>query len=356
MTGKKPGPIAASSYLIAAILFLGFLPQSVIAEEDQSRCTATGLGRDSFCEPGELRLHFVDWGGDGPAIILLAGLGGSARIFDDFAPLLTADHRVLAVTRRGYGLSADSADSDYSNSALVNDLLSLMDALQIQTATFIGHSIAGGELAALGEHYPDRVDRLVYIDAAYDRSDVPELMAGMPVMPQPNRDTQASFERMVERRQAALGVNSTAVASDLSQVLKEVDGIWMPRTPAETDLQTLDGDIASKADWSAIPRPSLAFYSSKDIAEQVPPTASNEQRQAMLAFMSKVIRPWMLREQADFIEKSACGVAIEIPRSSHHLFLEHPQWMVETVLSFLSDSNPCDWRINSLPSICPELN
>ncbi len=297
-----------------------------------------------------MRLHFVDWGGDGPAIILLTGLGDSARIFDEFAPLLNNDHHVVAVTRRGYGLSADPADSDYSNTALVNDLLSLMDALQIPAATFIGHSIAGGELATLGEHHPDRADRLVYIDAAYDRSAVPGLMADMPAMPPAEQEIRNSFDHLVERRQAALGVNSAAVASNLSQVFKEVDGIWIPRTAESTNLQALTEDIASKPDWSEISRPSLAFYSSKDIAEQVPPNASSEQRQAVLTFMSRVIRPWMLREQADFIEESACGTAIEVPRSSHYLFLEHPQWLAETVLSFLADTSPCRWRADKLPA------
>lgn len=350
MTGKKPRQNAASFCLIAAILFAGFLPQSLFAQGYQPRCTPNGIGLDSFCAAGQVQLHFVDWDGDGPAIILLAGLGDSARIFDDFAPLLSSNHHVVAVTRRGYGLSASPADSDYSNTALVNDLLSLMDALQIPAATFIGHSIAGGELASLGKTYPDRVDRLVYIDAAYDRSPVPELMADMPLMPPAEQEIRSNFERLVARRQATLGVNSAAVASNLSQVLEQVDGIWIPATAGATNLQTLKGDIAAKADWSEIARPSLAFYSSKDVAEQVPPDASNEQRQAMLAFMSKVIRPWMLREQADFIEQTDCGAAVEVPRSSHYLFLEHPQWMADSVLSFLAETKPCSWRADRLPA------
>ena len=52
------------------------------------RCTPAGTGEDSFCTIKGLRLHYVDWGGSGPVVILLTGLGDSARIYDDFAPRL----------------------------------------------------------------------------------------------------------------------------------------------------------------------------------------------------------------------------------------------------------------------------
>ena len=71
---------------------------------------ASHIGQDSFCTVAGLRLHFVDWGGSGSAVILLTGLGDSARIFDDFAPLLNRGHRVIAITRRGYGGSASPGD------------------------------------------------------------------------------------------------------------------------------------------------------------------------------------------------------------------------------------------------------
>ena len=76
-------------------------------------------------------------------MILLTGLGDSARIYDDFAPLLAKGHRVIAVTRRGYGASEAPPDNNYSNAALVGDILGLLDALSIPRASFVGHSIAG---------------------------------------------------------------------------------------------------------------------------------------------------------------------------------------------------------------------
>lgn len=307
-------------------------------------CVPDGAGADSFCVVNGLRLHYVDWGGNGPAIVLLAGLGDSARIFDDFARLLNKGHRVIAMTRRGYGQSAAPEVPDYSNATLVADVLGLLDALGIPRASFVGHSIAGGELAALGERHADRVERLVYIDAAYDRSRVPELMARMPPLPLPDAEVRADLDRFARWRQSALGVDSAAVAGNLSQVLVHGAVGWAPRTPPAVGEAVLAGDIAAKARWSAIKSPSLALYSSKDIADQLPPGASESQRQAVVDYSFRVIRPWMLRAQADFIEQSPCGVAIEVPRSTHYLYLERPQWTAQVVLSFLSYDEPCHWH------------
>ena len=52
-----------------------------------------------------MQLHYLDFGGTGPALLLLAGAGDSAHVFDDFAPRLTDAFRVLALTRRGFGES-----------------------------------------------------------------------------------------------------------------------------------------------------------------------------------------------------------------------------------------------------------
>lgn len=54
----------------------------------------------------DVQLEVSDWGGSGPALVLLAGLGDTAHVFDDFAPMLTARYRVVGVTRRAHGQSS----------------------------------------------------------------------------------------------------------------------------------------------------------------------------------------------------------------------------------------------------------
>jgi hypothetical protein len=52
-----------------------------------------------------VRLEVVDWGDSGRPLVLLAGGGDTAHVFDDFAPKLTSSFHVYGITRRGFGES-----------------------------------------------------------------------------------------------------------------------------------------------------------------------------------------------------------------------------------------------------------
>jgi pimeloyl-ACP methyl ester carboxylesterase len=290
----------------------------------------------------------VDWGGQGPAIILLAGLGSSARVFDDLGPRLARGHHVLALTRRGYGQSGPApsghGQADYSNAALVGDVLGLMDRLAIAKASFVGHSIAGGELSALGADHPDRVDRLVYLDAAYDRTRALELTNAVPPGMAPTQADLASMPAFVRWRQGVLGSTARGVAADAEETMRASPAGAVSRTPPPVMLAILAGDVAVKPRYAAIPAPALAIYTSKDVPDQVPSSATPAQRRAIVDYFIRRIRPWMLRAQADFLEQKACGVALELPHSTHHFFLRSPEPAATLILSYLAAPAPCHWR------------
>lgn len=311
-------------------------------------CTRAPTGQDAFCTASDgARLHFVDWGGKGPAIVLIAGLGNSARIFDELAPRLNQQYRVIAATRRGYGLSGDAPSADYDNARLVRDVLDILNGLGIEKAAFVGHSLAGGELSTLGREYPDRVTRLVYLDAAYDRSAVPGIMAELPAIPPPSAKNLASLHALTKWREGALRVHSKAIEADLADVMRVTEEGLKPRTSREIAQTILAGDISAPPEYAEIKAPSLAVYSSKDVAEQVPASADPAIRQAVIAYSLKHIRPWMLRSQATFLEEEACGATYEVPRSGHYIFLEHPDWTARTILAFLNTPDPCYFRADA---------
>jgi len=70
----------------------------------------------------DVTLEVLDWGGSGQPLVLLAGLGNTAHIFDSFAPKLTDRYRVYGITRRGFGASSMPA-SGYSADRLADDVL-----------------------------------------------------------------------------------------------------------------------------------------------------------------------------------------------------------------------------------------
>jgi pimeloyl-ACP methyl ester carboxylesterase len=118
----------------------------------------------------DVRLEVLDWGGSGRALLLLAGGGDTAHVFDDLAPTLAKRYHVVGVTRRGHpGSSAPL--SGYAVGRLAEDIVRVMDTVGLTTPVVVGHSYAGEEMHALGARDSSRVAGLVYVDAAFDRGD-----------------------------------------------------------------------------------------------------------------------------------------------------------------------------------------
>ncbi|HEY8151364.1 MAG TPA: alpha/beta hydrolase, partial [Vicinamibacteria bacterium] len=115
---------------------------------------------------GDVQLEVLDWGGAGRPIVLLAGGGNTAHVFDEFAPKLTADGHVYGITRRGFGASGFRVPAAPAQ-RLRDDVLAVMGALHLDRPVLVGHSIAGAEMSAVASAAPDRIAGLVYLEAAY---------------------------------------------------------------------------------------------------------------------------------------------------------------------------------------------
>jgi pimeloyl-ACP methyl ester carboxylesterase len=126
--------------------------------------------RSEYVTVNGVRLNCLDWGGAGPALVLIHGLTDSPHIFDDLAPSLRDRFHVVAYARRGHGHS-DAPTGPYDQETLVEDLRLLLDRLGIARASLLGWSMGGNEITEFAGRYPDRVDRLVYLEAGYDWSD-----------------------------------------------------------------------------------------------------------------------------------------------------------------------------------------
>jgi non-heme chloroperoxidase len=113
-----------------------------------------------------VRLEVLDWGGSGRPLVLLAGGGDTAHVFDDFAPKLTPTFHVYGITRRGFGESGFSPEG-YGADRLGDDVLAVLDSLKLVRPVLVGHSLGGEELSSLATRHPDRVAGLVYLEAGY---------------------------------------------------------------------------------------------------------------------------------------------------------------------------------------------
>jgi non-heme chloroperoxidase len=113
----------------------------------------------------DVRLEVLDWGGNGRTLVLLAGLGDTAHVYDKLASWLTRHFRVVGITRRGFGASSKPS-AGYSAERLADDVVNALEALRIERPVLAGHSVAGEELSSIGARKGNRIAGLVYLDAA----------------------------------------------------------------------------------------------------------------------------------------------------------------------------------------------
>ncbi|XNM72718.1 esterase [Escherichia coli] len=97
-------------------------------------------------------------------IVLVHGLFGSLDNLGVLARDLVDHYNIIQVDMRNHGLSPREPVMNYP--AMAQDLVDTLDALQIDKATFIGHSMGGKAVMALTALAPDRIDKLVAIDIA----------------------------------------------------------------------------------------------------------------------------------------------------------------------------------------------
>lgn len=143
----------------------------------------------------DVQLEVLDWGGSGRPVVLLAGAGNNAHVFDDFAPTLTDRYRVYAITRRGF-VPSSVPTSGYLADSLADDVLAVLDSLGLERPVLVGHSIAGQELSSIGSRHPERVAGLVYLDAAYPYAFHDPAQANAPyVIPDVQRRLAVIFDR-----------------------------------------------------------------------------------------------------------------------------------------------------------------
>ena len=113
-----------------------------------------------------VRLQTLDWGGDGPTLVFLAGYANTPHFFGPVAGAFTDRFHVLGLTRRAHGAS-EQPDDGYDNPTLARDIIGLLDSRGVERGSFVGHSFTGHEMCQLAEAHPDRVEKLVFLDALY---------------------------------------------------------------------------------------------------------------------------------------------------------------------------------------------
>lgn len=252
-----------------------------------------------FVTVGDVKLHYLDWGGTGEALIFIPGAGDTAHVYDQIAPKFTDKFRVLGLTRRGFGES-DKPEKGYDVDTLTNDLLGLVDHLKLKKVHLIGHSAGGNEMFRFAEKHPKRIHKLVFLDAAYGRRQL--YIDSEPRSPAPERKpSEITLEDRIDEEYNKYG-------------------------------------DSYDPDFRRIKAPALSFYVMVEKHWAARPGMDDAMRKRVEEWIEAEVRPYQLRNIERFRKDVKKGEVIVLPNTTHYFFRDPKQFdnVVSTVRRFLT--------------------
>ena len=288
----------------------------------------------------DLRLEVLDWGGSGKPIVLLAGLGNTAHVFDDFALKLTSEHHVYGITRRGFGASEYSG-SEYGADRLGDDVLAVLDALKLDKPVLAGHSLGGEELSSIATRHPDRVAGLIYLDAGYwyafDNGKVParaDYQYGRP--PQPPAPTDADHASFSAYKQWSARINGFSYPdAELHSGLEfSPDGRVLKRRSPPAGAA---GIASGMKKYPSISVRALAIFASPHDLGAWIKTSADPAVQKTAAELS--VKEGQVSERAAgaFEEGVPTAHVVRLRGANHYVFLSNESDVLREMRAFLKD-------------------
>ena len=323
--------------LLGAVALLTFgAPTAVLATDHKPAVCedhAPHKARMVKVAPG-VELEVLDWGGKGKAMVLLTGAGDNAHVYDNFAFQFTDYFHVYGITRRGF-LPSSQPRSGYDVPTRAADDIAVLDALGIDKAVFVGHSLANSELSELGLRHRARVDKLVYLDAT-------DLSGSSKLRPPPGTSslfTEAVFQSLwtyqaATARYFALREPDQSVCLNLTFA---ADGAISGSTSQQfiTDTMFARASAHPPVNWAAIKAPRLGIFA----------TYSLEARQPHYWYLSpadqaKFDQAWrpIVDFRRDVINRFKAGNSANtflLPAAPHYVYINNEAEVVRWMREFL---------------------
>lgn len=170
-------------------------------------------------------LRIVQWGLEGPAVLLVHGLGSRSEIWKSFATLIAdRGYRCLAVDTPGHGLSWKGADFDYTAKGHAGLLASLCDALGETQIDLVASSLGGLHAAAFAARAPERLRSLTLIGSI-----------GLKAMTSERREWTASYLSDMTREAIAARYARSVFDPSLFDAAYIEETYWVNNSPGAAE-------------------------------------------------------------------------------------------------------------------------
>jgi pimeloyl-ACP methyl ester carboxylesterase len=267
---KKRNIALAALGVAAGAVAVKLLMRDRTVDFDRVRRLVPHSDRSHLVHVDGMRIHYQEFGdAAAPALLMIHGYTSSLYSWHKAAPLIAdAGFRVLAVDLVGFGYSEKPRHFEYTIDAQARMLTRFMDRLGIGQATLVGCSYGGAVAATIALDSPERVEKLVLVDAVINddlRSHPILRLAAVPGIGELVTPFLADSRALTRWRMA----NTLAPANHDLITKDRVDAILRP-------LHAADGHhslLATSRNWHAnritrdahlITQPTLIVWGEKD--------------------------------------------------------------------------------------------
>lgn len=280
-------------------------------------------------------LAVVDFGGDGPDVLLIHSVSHASVVWEQVAAALTPSAHVVAFDLRGHGQSSAEAQSV---DQIPDDIVSLIGELGLGRPVLVGHDVAGGFAAAVAAEHPELVAGVVVIDSSVveSQADVLEMVQAV--------GADVIVDMLTQRfRLGATGADEDSLETFLDEQSGPAAQDWLAAAPDAASIRALLRRcivVAPDGSWVYRPTPDTL----RALTRQ-PEAARFRPGRELLAAIDAPVTVVTLSEGrngsgGDGLHELAAGrPALRIARRAggpHCLYLE-PSWIAAEIRTTLSD-------------------
>jgi pimeloyl-ACP methyl ester carboxylesterase len=206
-----------------------------------------------------VRIEYVEQGSDtGVPVVFLHGVTDSWRSFEGVLAQLPPTVRAFAISQRGHGLSG-KPERGYRFNDFADDVLAFMDAMGLQRAVLVGHSMGASVAQRVIVSHPERVSRLVLMGAFAGLHQNPGIAEFVAAQIRPLRDPiDPEFARHWQLSTVATELGTDLLETVVRETLKVPATVWH---------QAFDGFLEEPdvvADLAAVRVPTLIIWGDQD--------------------------------------------------------------------------------------------